>query len=383
MFLRYLWLLVLPTLLVSCGSDPAPPPIRVRHGALPVTVRAPADNPTTPEKIALGRLLFFDPILSGSRDVACATCHHPSAGWAEFRDLSIGVNGHGLGSKREFRQPNTIPLVKRNAPTILNAAFNGMSPSGHYDPARSPMFWDNRARSLEAQALEPIRAFEEMRGEGVGEDDVLPEIVSRLAANEEYRALFAAAFPEEGLTAGNLARAIAAFERSLVTPNTRFDQYMRGDRAALSQAELEGFELFKKMDCSKCHNGPMFSDYKLHVLGVPDNAALPASDPGIVGDYAFRTPTLRNLRFTAPYMHNGTFPTLLKVLEFYEDLAMDKQRNPHVAPEAVDELARGSRLRVRDMRPIISFLNALNDEEFDRTVPAAVPSGLSVGGAIR
>ena len=135
------------------------------HEALPRVARAPADNPGNPDKVALGRLLFWDPILSGHNDVACATCHHPQFGYAEDRDLSIGVNGAGLGSARRFAARNAIPFVKRNSQTILNTAFNGIDEAGGHSPADAPMFWDVRAHGLEAQALEPLKAFEEMRGD--------------------------------------------------------------------------------------------------------------------------------------------------------------------------------------------------------------------------
>ncbi len=115
--------------------------------ALPSQINTPSDNTLSQEKIALGKLLFFDPILSGNKDVACVTCHHPSHGYAEFRDLSIGVNGIGLGVNRKFNSPNTIPLVKRNAYTVLNTAFNGMIDSVTSNPKKAAMFWDNRISS--------------------------------------------------------------------------------------------------------------------------------------------------------------------------------------------------------------------------------------------
>src|SRR5262245_9488026 len=159
--------------------------------ALPLDVRAPADNPTTPEKVELGRLLFWDPILSGTKDVACATCHHPDFGYAENRDVSIGAHRVGLDAERRFEPPVTGPFVKRNSQTVLNAAFNGMNAGGSYDPARAPMFWDLRATSLEAQALEPLKALEEMRGEAYPESAALDTVVSRLRAIADYRSRFA------------------------------------------------------------------------------------------------------------------------------------------------------------------------------------------------
>src|SRR5882672_3219136 len=119
--------------------------------ALPQAVKAPPDNPMSADKAALGKLLFWDPILSGNKDVACASCHHPRFGYAEDRDLSIGVNGVGLGEDRRFASPNSVPFVKRNSQTLLNVAFSGIDKADQYDPAAAPMFWDMRVGSLEAQ----------------------------------------------------------------------------------------------------------------------------------------------------------------------------------------------------------------------------------------
>src|SRR5882672_6711915 len=129
----------------SQNADPAFADLR--FAALPVAAKAPADNPGTADKIALGRLLFWDPILSGRQDVACATCHHPRFGYAENRDISIGVNGIGLGASRHFESGSAIPFVRRNSQTILNTAFNGISDGGAYNPASAPMFWDLRVQS--------------------------------------------------------------------------------------------------------------------------------------------------------------------------------------------------------------------------------------------
>lgn len=351
--------------------------------ALPLEAKAPADNPTTPEKIALGKLLYFDPILSGSRDVACATCHHPSSGFAESLEVSIGANGAGFGSRRTFRSPNDIPLVKRNAHTILNTAFNGIDLRGRYEPEEATMFWDLRVQSLEKQALEPIKAFEEMRGHAYAEEEALQEVVRRLKAIPGYRELFAAAFAsDDPVNEVNLGKAIAAYERSLVANNSRFDQYMRGDQSAMSISEIEGMNAFIETGCAKCHNGPMFSDFKEHVVGAPESQLLPEPDSGIAGTFAFRTPTLRNLRFTFPYMHNGSLKSLKQVLEFYEDVADGKIRNDHLTVEQYDPLIREMNVDFKKIPQIVNFLLALNDENFDKSVPGSVPSGLEVGGRI-
>lgn len=349
--------------------------------ALPEEVPFPEDNPPSEAKIALGRMLFFDPILSGNKDVACATCHLPDNGFAESLQISIGVNGQGRGSKRKFKEPNTIPFTQRNSQTVLNAAFNGMDFSDHYDPAEAPMFWDMRAKSLENQALEPIKSLPEMRGDQIPEEEILDRVVARLGEIPAYQSMFTEAFPEDrDISASNLAKAIACFERTLVTNNSRFDKFMRGDESAISISEKEGFQQFILSGCGNCHNGPMFSDYQMHVLGVPESKKLGTPDVGIDSSFAFRTPSLRNLRFTSPYMHNGSFYSLKRVLEFYEDIAGGKMNNPNVSREQMDPLVKAIELRVIEMAPIISFLNTLNDDKFDKTMPENVPSGLPVGG---
>lgn len=352
--------------------------------ALPTTPQAPKDNPTTQAKAALGKLLFWDPLLSGPQDVACASCHHPQNGYAEDRDLSLGVTATGLGKARHQAPGSKIPIVKRNSPTVLNIAFNGSDQTGHYDPATAPMFWDIRVKSPEKQALEPLKALEEMRGETYPEDQALDKVVAKLKANAEYRRLFAGAFGgKEPVSAENIGRAIAAFERTLLANNSPFDRYMRGDKSAMTEEQVRGMKRFESVGCVKCHNGPMFSDYKLHVMGIPDNPALPASDDGAEKTYAFRTPSLRNLNFTAPYEHNGIFPTLSAVVGFYEDASGGRSRNPKVSSEKLDPLL----LELKDFDEedvdLVEFLRALSDDKFDKTIPERVPSGLPVGGKIQ
>ncbi|CDF79785.1 cytochrome c551 peroxidase' /EC_number= [Formosa agariphila KMM 3901] len=350
---------------------------------LPKTILSPKDNPTTPEKVALGKLLFYDPILSGNKDVACATCHHPDFGYAELKDLSIGVNGKGLSMNRKFNSPNNIPIVKRNAHTILNTAFNGINVNGEYSPEKAAMFWDSREESLEKQALAPIKTLEEMMGHSFSEDIILDTIVNRLRNIPEYVLKFQDVFKTKpAISSINLGKAIAAFERTLVTNNSRFDQYIAGDSSALSYSEKKGFNLFKKANCHSCHSGPMFSDFKMHVLTVPENEKLNFPDDGFEKTYAFRTPTLRNLRYTAPYMHNGKFENLLEVLEFYEDIASGVSKNSNIENEKIDSLIKKIDIKVIDMQPIISFFNSLNDDTFDKVIPENVPSKLPVGGNI-
>ena len=356
--------------------------------ALPLEIPYPLDNPFTAKKAALGKLLFYDPILSGNKEVSCATCHHPEYGYGESLDISIGVNGNGLGTKRVFRFPNDIPFVKRNSQTIVNTAFNGISNNGQADAINAPMFWDLRVKSLELQSLEPIKAFEEMRGHSYAENVALEKVLYRLSQIKEYQLLFSEAFgTNNAITKENLAKAIANFERTLIANNSRFDQYMRGNqsilsRNILSQNEVEGMNLFLKSGCSKCHNGPMLSDYKTHTMGVVDNEKLGYTDEGFEKKYAFRTPTLRNLRSTYPYMHNGKIGTLKEVLEFYEDLTGGKINNPFIKPEQIDPLVHKLKVEFKDISLILEFLGTLNDETYDKTIPSKVPSKLKVGGNI-
>jgi cytochrome c peroxidase len=362
--------------------------------ALPLSAPSPADNPSTPDKVALGRLLFWDPILSGGQDIACATCHHPDHGYADGRPLPIGTGGKGIGPSRAF-PGGSSPLVRRNSPTILNVAFSGIDAAGHVDPSQAPMFWDSRTRGLEAQALVPVESLEEMRGGRVGAGGGVAAAVQRVSKVREYQAMFRRVFGgADAVSAEDMARAIAAFERSLVTPDTPFDRYMRGDESALNDAERRGLAAFQNDGCPQCHKGPMLSDYSLHVLGVSDNPALGAADPGADGRHAFRTPTLRNLKYTAPYMHSGLLKDLGSAVGFYKIVGGGGGLLQHFAtPLRIEgRLVLGSPVSRDQLDPllrqvsvnsqlddIVAFLGTLNGT-FDRTIPARVPSGLKPGG---
>ncbi len=349
--------------------------------ALPLEVPAPADNSTSSAKVDLGRALFWDPVLSGGRDVSCATCHHPATGYADGLDLDIGENGQGLGAARHFRSPNTIPFGQRNSQTVLNTAFNGLTTNAALDPAAAPMFWDSRANSLEAQSLLPLAKLEEMRGYQYAERVAPDSVVARLRRIPAYEALFKTAFTETApLTATNIGKALACFERTLVATDSPFDQYMRGTTSALTSQQVQGLQAFVQCGCAKCHSGPMLSDYQLHVMGVADNSKNTTPDTGANGTYAFRTPSLRNVALTAPYMSSGTLPNLQAVLDFYDPgRGGARSTNPHVATNQLDPLFP---TRVTNKQAIIAFLNSLTAATYDHTVPATVPSGLPVGGTI-
>lgn len=361
---------------------------------LPQNVVSPADNGLTAAKVELGRLLFWDPVLSGEQDVSCATCHHPQFGYADGRALPIGVGGVGLGPARRDGVNDDIDLVSRNSPSIINTAFNGIDDQGNVSPNQAPMFWDNRANGLEEQALMPLHSFEEMRGHAFAEDETLEVIVDRINAIATYRNQFQQIFGgNDAVTSTNIGKAIAAFERTIVANNSPFDQYARGDQNALTAQQIQGLNRFDAVGCADCHSGSMFSDFDLHTLGVPDNPLLDFSDTGANGNYDFRTPSLRNLNTTGPYFHNGVAGNLTDVLNFYRRIQGNGggpgggpgnlNPNPNVAPNQRDADIRDLRLNNNDVPAIAAFLQSLNDESFDRQIPASVPSGLQVGGNIR
>ncbi len=251
---------------------------------------APKDNPMTPAKVELGKMLFFDPRLSGNDHWACSTCHNPSLGFSD-----------GMARSRAFGDETELG---RHAPTVLNAAYN------------TAQFWDGRAKTMEEQAIGPIQAPREMNSDP-------KEMEKKINAFPEYQERFKKVFGEPA-NLNNIGKAIATFERTLITRDSPFDRYMRGDKNALTTQEKRGLILFiSKSACTQCHNGPNFSDNQFHNIGLPQVGPLKED----LGRYAvtkdekdkkaFKTPTLRNVTFTPPYMHNGVFKTLEEVVDFY------------------------------------------------------------------
>lgn len=267
------------------------------------------DNPMTQEKVDLGRKLFFDKILSVDHTMSCATCHDPKQGWSNGTQFAIGVNGHA-GS--------------RNVPSILNTAYY-----------RS-LFWDGRAGSLERQALGPILNPDEM---GMPSRAAL---VERLQQHDTYPDLFRKAF-SNGLTASNVGRALAAYERTIVAGNSPYDRFVAGDEDALSASAKRGMELFlnkRKSKCVICHEPPTFTALFYHNLGV----GMDQQDPDL-GRYEvtklesnkgmFKVPTVRDVKDTAPYMHDGSIKTLEEVIELYDKGGI---QNPYLSREMYGKL---------------------------------------------
>ncbi len=320
-----------------------------------------SDNPTTPEKVELGRLLYFDPILSGDNDLSCAHCHHPDLGFSDNRGVSMGRGGKGIGPERRGGA-----VLRRGSPTIWNAAYN------------HAQFWDGRARDLEDQARSPIQDSQEMAQDS-------SELVQELRAIPEYVALFQNAFggeAAEAVTFQNVVYAIAAFERTIISNNSRFDRYARGEHDALSPAERRGLNVFRslKTRCFECHNFPTFANPDFKVIGVPD---LPGQEPdlgrgeidGPAYNRAFKVPTLRNVALTAPYMHNGVFQTLEEVIDFY---AGGGGRGLGLDIPNIDDKIRAFGITKQEKQDLIAFLHALTDESNKPEIPDRVPSGLPV-----
>ena len=303
-----------------------------------------AGEAPTPERAALGRLLFLDPLLSEDGTLSCAHCHQPAHAFTDGLVRARGRAGRPLA---------------RNTPTLWNVGF------------KPRLMWDRRAASLEEQVLIPLLSPDEM-----GADPA--RLVARLSAVPGYRERFARAFPGEPVSLGNVARALAAFERTLLSRGSRYDRYARGERAALTAPERRGLALFRSLNtrCFECHQLPTF-DASL-ALGV----GVPSADPGVGGVSGepaerglFGVPTLRNVALTAPYMHDGSLPTLAAVVDFYRH---GGGRALGVDADRIDGQVRPFSISEREAADLVAFLGSLSDESRGPAIPEQVPSGLPV-----
>jgi cytochrome c peroxidase len=303
------------------GAQPTPDK---RLAPLPKTAPAPKDNPTTPEKVALGKQLFFDPRLSGDNTLSCSSCHIPERAFTDGRAQAKGRGGKTLS---------------RNTPSLLNAGFH------------RAYFWDARAASLEEQALVPIHAADEMNQD-------LHELEAELNAIPGYVQQFDAVFGTN-VTSEGIARAIAAFERTLVTKPSPFDRYLEGDKNALSDDAKEGLELFTGgAGCVRCHRGPLLSDGQSYRLGVSEgDKGRGAVSGDKEDDGKFRTPSLRNLSETGPYMHDGSMRTLTDVVTFY--FRHVPRSSADGQPLDIEPLLDRS---FAEITPLVAFLDSLTGE---------------------
>lgn len=330
-------LICITVLAMSCGTAAA------AWEALPEQAPVPVDNPMTLEKVELGKMLFFDPRFSATGTVSCFSCHNVMEGGDDHRSVSIGVHGQTGG---------------RNAPTVWNAAF------------LSSQFWDGRAATLEEQAVGPVTNPIEM---GMGS---LDDALGRIRAIPGYKQYFDKAFAAgDNVTMDNAAKAIAAYERTLITPNSPYDRYVNGDEAALSEQAIRGMQAFGNSGCVSCHSGAAFNGPDMPA-GAGFFVKFPTfessrdlekydlvSDKGrfeVTGNAAdknvWRVPTLRNLVYTAPYFHNGA----VKSLDEAVVIMAESQLNQEMAAAKVAD--------------IVSFLESLTGEFPAQTMPRLPPT---------
>lgn len=288
----------------------------------PATIVYPAGAPPSAAEIALGKTLFFDTRLSRNRSQSCASCHNPALGFGDGVALGTGAEGNRLG---------------RNTPPLYNLAWNPV------------FFHDGRSPSLEAQALNPIESNQEM-------NIPLDLLVERLSAVAWYRQQFRAVYGGEAITAEMIGSALASFERTLLSRNAPFDRYLAGDENAMSESAKRGLKIFKGAAwCSSCHDGANLTDNEFHNIGVKTTdlgrGKFAPDQPRMQG--AFKTPGLRNVELTAPYMHDGSQRTLEDVMKFYNRGGDDRKRR--------DPLVRELDLSKQDIADLVAFMKALTD----------------------
>jgi cytochrome c peroxidase len=296
----------------------------------PAAIPFPDTAPYSPRLATLGKMLFFDPRLSGKQNLSCASCHNPSFGFEVPVAGAIGATNKPL---------------PRKAPTVLNAAFIPI------------LFWDGRAPDLETQAMGPILAPAEM-------DAKFPEIVERLKGIPEYAAAFEALFPRQGVSQDAILTAIATYERTVVSGPAPFDRWIEGDATAIPVAAQRGFVVFNgKAGCAGCHTGWNFTDNKFHDLGIPTKdlgrGVYEPDNP--LARHAFKTPGLRNLTYRAPFGHAGQFPDLAAIVAFYETGGIPRaSRSPLMRPLDLSAAERAD---------LIAFLRTLTAEQTRTALP--------------
>ncbi len=320
--------LALLLLVLALGQLAAMPPgTRREDYRRPASIPYPPENPWSAARAALGRALFFDPRLSGSNSMACASCHNPALGWEDGLPTGRGDTGNRLA---------------RATPSILDAAWADV------------LMWDGRFDDLEAQALGPITAPAEM-------NQPLPELVAELSAIPGYRPLFAAAFGDATVTVPRIAQALATYERGIRSGPAPFDRWLAGNPRAMSASAQRGFTLFTgKARCARCHEGWRFTNDSFHDTGMPSpDIGRGAQVPGL--RHAFKTPGLRNIARRAPYMHNGALPTLRAVLEHYNTGFVER---PSLSPEM-----RRLGLSPAELDDLLAFMQALTGEDAPVVLP--------------
>jgi len=328
-------------LLGSCGKSPTPEPPGETYDPTPFdlvipdgfpVMEIPGDNPMTKEGVALGRKLFYDPILSADNTLSCADCHNPEYSFTDDGNrFSEGIDG----IKGE-----------RNSMAVINVGW------------MDRLFWDGRAAGVETQALEPVPNPIEMHLEWT-------EAAEKLKDHADYPRLFFKAFGTYEIDSVLITKAIAQFERTLISSNSKWDRYLRGE-AELTPAEAMGYEVFftEKGDCFHCHATILYTDNLPHNNGL-DSLQVDPGYEAITGNPAdhgkFKTPTLRNAVFTAPYMHDGRFGTLEEVIDFYSE---NVKWSPTIDPLMKKVNQGGVRLSEQEKASLLAFLKTLTDTSF-------------------
>lgn len=291
----------------------------------------PKDNPYSKEKEELGRLLYFDTRLSSDHTVSCASCHNMPCGYSDCKKIAVGIDSEkGV----------------RHSPTVINTAYATL------------LFWDGRASSLEEQCKGPLANTKEMTTTP-NPHEAHEQCAERIKEIPGYRALFKKAFGSDQINIDGIAKAIATFERTILSGNSAYDRYRAGERSALSEEQIKGMVIFKKSGCANCHGGFNFTDNRFHNIGVGMDATNPDLGRYLVThderDWgAFKTPTLREVERSPPYMHDGSLKSLEDVVEYY-DRGGIKNKNLH-------PLMKPLNLSDEEKKALISFLRALNGE---------------------
>ena len=297
----------------------------------PSAIPFPESNPFSKAKSALGEMLFFDPLLSGSRSRSCATCHNPSLSWADGLPRAIGENQVSLGLR---------------SPTLIDMAFT------------EQLGWDGKFEDLESVAFGPIASPANM-------NLTESKLIARISAIPGYVAAFELAFGERAVTRRNIELALATFERTIVARESPFDRWIVGNESAIDVAAKRGFQIFNgKAHCSECHSGPSFTDGSFHDIGVAKNDDLgrgrlfPTSEKL---RYAFKTPTLRDVARRAPYMHDGSVTTLEDVIALYDKGGIDRPSR--------SQLIRPLSLTAGEKADLLAFLLTLSDPSPSVRIP--------------
>jgi len=304
---------------------------------MPSAVPHPKGNKPNAARIDLGKKLFFDPRLSGDGNMSCSTCHNPMFGWSD-----------GLPTARGTKSK----VLDRASPVITNTAFN------------SVQMWDGRKRTLEDQAMGPMEATVEMNMD-------IGKLFKWLKSSQGYKTAFEKAYPGEGISQSTVSKAIASFERTIISDNSPFDHWVKGNKSAMTAQQVKGFKIFldeKRGNCAACHSAPNFVDNGFHNIGL---ASYSAEKPDLgrynqlplpVAKGSFKTPTLRDIELSAPYFHDGSASTLMDVMQTYADHGY--------AEGNISSEVKKIKLSKQDMKDLVAFMKALTSPSESISLPS-------------